>query len=104
MRRTLLLDGDPSFIISAQKLFPEDMEWLATMDLNKAERLMDLMAFDMIIVRKRNEAVLRELISKHFQRRDIKIQNSLKKLVVLPRVFWRSNLKKNYFRSVELET
>jgi len=94
MRRALLLDDDPSFIISAQKFFPKDTEWLATMDLDKAEKLVDLMAFDVIIARKKNETALRNLIYRRIQKIDTENDNPYKKLVVLPRILWKKSLKR----------
>ena len=96
MNRALLLDSDPSFIISAQKLFPEDTEWLATMNIEKAEELVDIFTFDLIIVRRKNEQILKELIKKHFEDFKPFEQNPFKKVVVLPRLWWKGYLKRLY--------
>jgi len=42
MKHALILDDDPSIVMSAQKLFVKDTEWLATLDLTKALELVDL--------------------------------------------------------------
>jgi len=96
MKRALLLDSDPSFIISAQKLFPEDTEWLATMNIEKAEELVDIFTFDLIIVRRKNEQILKELIKKHFESFKPLEQNPFKKVVVLPRFLWKRCLRRLY--------
>jgi len=70
MKHALILDDDPSIVMSAQKLFPKDMEWLVTKDLDKAEELVDIMDFDVIIVRKRNEVILRDLVCNTINKTD----------------------------------
>jgi len=92
----ILLDSDPSFIISAQKLFPDDTEWLATMNIEKAGELVDIFSFDLIIVRRKNEQILRELIKKHFENFKPLEQNPLKQVVVLPRLWWKGYLRRLY--------
>ena len=94
MNRALLLDNDPKFIIAAQKLFPNDTEWLATMDISKAEELADLMQFDVIIVRKQNEKMLQQFVHNNVLKLVPNGQKPLKKLVVLPQFFWRHFLKR----------
>jgi len=96
VNRALLLDNDPSFIISAQKLFPEDTEWLATMNIEKAEELVDIFSFDLIIVRRKNHQFLNELIKKHFEDFKPLEQNPFKQIVVLPRLWWKGYLKRLY--------
>ena len=90
IKRALFLDDDPAFVVSAQKLLPRDTEWLATKELSKAEELVDLMAFDVIIVRKRNESILHDLIQNHIYS---KANHLFKKLIILPRILWRRKLK-----------
>jgi len=99
MSRALLLDNNPKFIIAAQKLFPQDTEWLATSDISKAEELSDLMQFDVIIVRKRNEKILQEFVYKNVQKLVPNVQKPLKKLVVLPQFFWRYTIRRVYRKS-----
>ena len=96
MYRVLFLDKDPSFIIAAQKLLPKGTEWLATMELTKAVELIDALAFDTIIVRKRNEQVMRELLQRETDKLLPEERKFLKKLVILPRVFWKRGLKRGF--------
>lgn len=96
MPRALLLDDDPRFIIAAQKLFPKDTEWLATVDLAKADALVNLLVFDVIFVRKRNEGLLRELVSGQLLSSTNVQYKPLRQLIVLPRVFWRHRIKRVY--------
>ena len=96
MYRVLFLDKDPSFIISAQKLLPKGTEWLATMELTKAVELINVLAFDTIIVRKRNEQVMQELLQNKMDRLLPQRRKFLKRLVVLPRVFWKRRLKRGF--------
>jgi len=98
VKRALLLDNDPVFIISAQKLFPKDTEWLATMNIEKAEELVDIFSFDLIIVRRKNEQILKELIKKHFEDFKPLEQNPFKQIVVLPRLWWKGYLRRLYRR------
>jgi hypothetical protein len=95
-RALLLLDDDPNFIISAQKLFPKYTEWFATGDLDKVNELFYVLSFDVIVVRKKNEKTLRELIQRHSTTRRFQGQNPFKSLVVLPKVFWRKKLRGIY--------
>ena len=98
MKRALFLDNDPTFLISAQKLFPKDTEWLATINIEKAGELVDIFTFDLIIVRRKNQLFLRELIQKHFEDFKPLEQNPLKQIVVLPKFGWKGYLKRLYRR------
>jgi|GEM_PF-1678872 len=96
MPRALLLDDDPRFIISAQKLFPQDTEWLATMDLVKADELVNLLDFDVIFVRKKNEKMLCDLLELGMKHMSPSQESHYKRLVVLPRMLWKKEMKSIY--------
>jgi hypothetical protein len=94
MNRVLLLDEDPRFIISVQKLFPNGTEWLATTDVIKASELVQHQAFDVIFVRKENEKVLQNLVQTYSMSHSPHDYKPLKKLIILPKYFWKRCIKR----------
>jgi len=94
MIRVLFLDDDAKFILKAQKLLPQDSEWLATRDVDKAKELCGNLKFDLIVVRKRNRDMLIDLLSKMIE---MPYQNKVMpfgRLVILPQLCWWWYLRK----------
>jgi hypothetical protein len=92
MIQVLILDEDPRFLISVQKVLPSDSEWLATGEVKKAGELMGNIKFDYIIVRKKNEGMLYDLIKEN-NKRAPENHRVHKKIIVLPKVGWRRELR-----------
>lgn len=94
MTRALFLENDIQFIIKAQKLLPKGTEWLSTTDIKHAEELIKTLAFDMIIVRKKNQDILKQFLTNIIQESSDKNFPAFKQIVVLPQFCWSRYMKK----------
>jgi hypothetical protein len=93
MLQALLLDDDPEFLLAVQKMLPQHTDWLATGDLSRASDLLSTIPFDLVIIREKNKLLVENLISHHFSH-STRQTLPLKTIVVLPRFFWRWQMKK----------
>ena len=97
MRRALFIDDDVNFIIKAQKLIPRGIEWLASAQLSQIIELIQQKAFDFIVVRKKNESLIRDVLQAAVENNKQEFKYPFHKVVLLPDTLWRNQLKQAFY-------
>lgn len=93
MSKVLVIDDDVDFLVEAQRFFPEDTEWLATVQEQEIEQLTDMTLFDYIIARKKHEGLLKGIVSDRLLTGAAEQTKVLKKLILLPDRNWQKEIR-----------
>ena len=93
MSRVLIIDDNVNFILKVQKLLPIDSEWIASVDSDRIQNLLQKQTFDFLLSRKNNTDILKKLLGSAVENQSIMSDFPFKKIIVLPNVLWRGRLR-----------
>lgn len=93
MSRVLIIDKNVNFILKVQNMLPPDAEWVASVDRDCIQNLLQKQKFDFLLSRKNNLDILKSLLGSAVENQNSIFDFPFKKIIVLPNILWRGRLR-----------
>jgi len=93
MFRILIIDDNVKFILKVQKMLPSGSEWIASVDNDRIQTLLQEQSFDLVLSRKNNSMIIKKLLGSAVENKNGAFDHPFKKIIVLPDVLWRGRLR-----------
>lgn len=93
MPRILIIDDNVNFILKVQKMLPRGTEWIASVNNDRIQSLVQKQSFDLVLSRKSKSTILKNLLGSAVENPKGAFDHPFKKIIVLPDVLWRGRLR-----------